>query len=453
MNDLSSFIEAQRAAGSYESAGTFTLALEKAVEKLSSHSLVNPEDYILKLVQCSVQLEVDELHIKLLGRSVLLFFETPAGDRTVSVDALSLALAAPLEESNRARSYLAMAICGVSGQSPSELMWGEWDDEGYGTILSLAEGRSEVYRNAPFPRTEPLAKGRRFFLFFLSKPSNGLPISQTSAEHAAITRRCSFAPMPIILDGSRIGPSLPQALHKPTVDPVSELSSPYLGAFEVRTGDANLLRWPEVKKSRSWRNIPDELCDFSPALPPIFRLRLPTNFQSPMLAEARFSEAFGLPVYLFGPSSLHYVKDGVCLNPVRGHDAGGGAFAILDGSTVTTDLSGLAVVSSERVSADIDRAVQAWKAQVALMLSTNVPVYDNKSVLTRGTTLASAFGCCLLPPFGLLAGPIYAYYKARRGDKENNSRKFNRQLKIRGEHLGFQRKGKPGEGEFTLPPS
>ena len=441
MNDLSAFIDAQRAAGSFESAGSFTLALEKAVAKLSSHSLVNPEDYILKLVQCAVRLGVQELHIKLLNRSVLLFFETEASDRTVSVDALSKALAAPLEESEQARAYLAMAICGISGQSPQELMWGEWDDEGYGTILSLAEGRSEVYRDAPFPRTEPLAKGRRFFLFFLAKPSITLPISQTSAEHAAITRRCAFAPMPIILDGTPIGPCLPKPLHKPTVDPVSDLCSPYLGMLELKTGAKNLLRWPPSPQTRSWRTIPDGLNDFAPSLPPIFRLRLPPGFSKADVQNLRFREALGLSVYLFGPSSLHYVKDGVCLNPVRGHDAGGGAFAILDGSAVTTDLSGLSVVVDEQVEQDLERCVTNWKSQAALMLSTDVPLYDNRSVLTRGSTIASAVGCCLLPPVGLLAGPIYAWYQAKYGRKDNNHRKFNRQLRIRAEHLSFRKRG------------
>lgn len=459
MNDLSSFIEAQRSAGSFESAGSFTLALEKAVTKLSSHSLVNPEDYILKLVQCAVRLKVDELHVKLLSRSVLVFFETDAADRTVSVESLSQALVAPLEETNQARSYLAMAICGISGQNPQELMWGDWDDKGQGTILSLAEGRSEVYKNAPFPRTEPLAKGRRFFLFFLTKPSNGLPMSQTSAEHAALTRRCSFAPMPIILDGSAIGPSLPQALHKPTVDPVSELSSPYLGALELKTDRNNPLRWPPIPPKRAWRTIPDGLNDFSPTLPPIFRLRLPPElYRSPPPSGTKgthsaplyFKEAFGVPVYLFGPSSLHYVKDGVCLNPIRGHDGGGGAFAILPGDAVTTDLSGLSVVVDDTVESDLERCVEVWKSQVALILSTDVPVYDKRSVFTRGSTVASALGCCLLPPFGLLAGPIYAWISERRGGKAQAYRKFNRQLRLRGQHLGFNRKR--GESDESREP-
>jgi hypothetical protein len=162
VNDLASFIEAQRAAGSFESAGSFTLALEKAVQKLSTHSLVNPEDYILKLVQCAVRLGVEELHVKLLKRSVLVFFETDIRERTVSVDALSLALAAPLEESEPARAYLALALCSASGQSPTELMWGEWSGD-EGTILSLAAGRSEVFSNAPSPASSPWLRDEGFF--------------------------------------------------------------------------------------------------------------------------------------------------------------------------------------------------------------------------------------------------------------------------------------------------
>ena len=439
MNDLSSYIEAQRAAGSFESAGSFTLALEKAVEKLSSHSLVKPEDYILKLVQCAVRLQVGELHVKLLKRSVLLFFETKTADRTVSVEALSLALAAPLEESNPARSYLAMALCAVAGQSPAELMWGEWDSEGQGTILSLAKGRSEVFQNAPFPRMEPLAPGRRFFLFFMSKPSSGLPIGQTAAEHSAITRRCSFAPMPLILDGTPIGPSLPLTLAGS--DPVSELTSAYLGALEITQHEDRPLRWPASPSSkRVWANIPDGLNDFSPTLPPVFRLRLPRGFHSPMTSEAHFSEAFGVPIHLYGSSHLYYVKDGVVLHPVKAHDAGGGAFAVLDGQHVKTDLTGLQVVHDESVDLDIARVTQTWKAQIDLMLSTPPPVYENHPIYTRGSTLMTALGCCLLGPLGLLAGPIYSFFNSRQGKQALAQRKLTRQLEVRRGYLSFFRR-------------
>jgi hypothetical protein len=442
VNDLSSYIDAQRAAGAFESAGSFTLALEKAAQKLSSHSLVNAEDYILKLVQCAVRLEVNELHVKLLKRSVLLFFETDAADRTVSVDALSLALAAPLEESNPARAYLAMAICAVAGQSPTELMWGEWDSDSQGTILSLAAGRSEVFQNAPFPRLEPLAPGRRFFLFFMTKPSIGLPIGQTASEHTAITRRCAFTPMPLFLDGTPVGPSLPITFS--AADPVSELTSAYLGALEITPGQpGSSLRWPAAPASkRTWANIPDGLNDFSPGLPPVFRLRLPKGFQNPMTSHAWFSEIYAVPIHLYGCSNLYYVKDGVVLHPVKAHDAGGGALAVLDGQHVKTDLTGLQVIQDETVLFDVARITESWKAQIDLMLSTAAPVYENQPIYFRSSTLVTAMGCCLLGPFGLLAGPISVFFNKRQGKVAQNQRKLARQLETRRGYLTFHRKEK-----------
>lgn len=439
MNDLGSFIEAQRAAGSFESAGSFTLALEKAVQKLSSHSLANPEDYILKLVQCAVRLQVAEVHVKLLKRSVLVFFETDAADRTVSIDALSLALAAPLEESDPARAYLAMAICAASGQAPSELMWGEWS-EGEGTILSLAAGRSEVFREAPFPRLEPLAAGRRFFLFFLRKPSNGLPMSQTAAEHMALSRRCCFSPAPVILDGLRLGPSLPLA-HS-TADPVSELTSAYLGALEIRRDDKGpWLHWPAAKaEKRPWTSIPEGLCDFCAGLPPVYRLRLPRGFTTPMTEAALFSELYGIPIHLYGSSGLHYVKDGVLMHPVKGHDAGGGAFAVLNGQHLKTDLTGLQVVQDDAVIQDLARVTEIWKAQIDLMLSSPVPVFNSRPLYARGSTVVTAMGCCVLGPLGMLAGPLYAFFDSRRRQSSMVERKLIRQLEVRRGYLSFHRR-------------
>lgn len=443
MNDLASFIEAQRAAGSFESAGSFTLALEKAVQKLSTHSLVNPEDYILKLVQCAVRLGVEELHVKLLKRSVLVFFETDIRERTVSVDALSLALAAPLEESEPARAYLALALCSASGQSPTELMWGEWSGD-EGTILSLAAGRSEVFSNAPFPRLEPLAPGRRFFLFFMRKPSSRLPMGQTAAEHAVISRRCCFSPIPIILDGLPLGPSLP-LVHVPA-DPVSELTSPYLGALEIRCYEQGpWLHWPAARaENRPWSNLPDGLHSLCAGLPPVFRLRVPRNFQLPMTRPAQFSELYAVPITLYGASYLHYVQDGVLMNPVKGHDAGGGAFAILDGKHLKTDLTGLQVVVDDAVAQDLTRVTEIWKAQVDLMLSTPAPIYNNKPIYSRGSTMVTAMGCCLLGPFGLLAGPVYAFVNSRRTKGSLTQRKLARQLEVRKSYLSFHRRSLAG---------
>ncbi len=446
MNDLSAFMEGQRAAGQVESVGSFTLALEKAVKKLSSHALVHPEDYLLKLVQCAVRLGVKELHVRLLKRAALVFFETEAGDRTVSVDALSRSLAAPLEESDPARSYLALAICAVAGQNPKELMWGEWDDQGEGTILSLAEGRSEVFRDAPFPRTAPLDSGRRFFLFFLSKASSRLSFNPMSAEQSVLTGRCAFAPMPILLDGVPLAPTLPTFAS--SADPVAELTSPYLGALTLMNREGPRLRWPAVapsicKGAPRKANLPEGLSDFSPLLPPVFRLRVPAGFTSPMFDEGFFSELSAVPIHLYGSSYLYYVKDGVMLHPVKGHEAGGGAFAILDGSHLKTDLTGLQVVQDTAVEADFERMSTVWKGQVDLMLSSPAPVYENRPLLARESTFITALGCCFLGPFGLLAHPVYQRLNSRAQKQEVTSRKLTRQLELRRGYLAFNRKEKP----------
>lgn len=443
MNDLSAFIEAQRAAGEVESGGSFTLALEKAVERLSSHALVHPEDYLLKLVQCAVRLGVGELQVRLLKRAALVYFETSDDDRTVSVEALSRSLAAPLEESNPARSYLALAICAVAGQSPRELMWGEWDDNGGGTILSLAEGRSEVFRDAPFPRTAPLEPGRRFFLFFTSKAPARLSLGQMSAEQQLLAQRCPFTPMPIWLNGVPLAPSLPSIVS--STDPVSELTSPYLGALTITAREGRQLRWPavppSVRKSAPRRsNLPEGLSDFSPLLPPVFRLRLPPGFVSPMLSEGYFSELYGVPIHLYGPSHLHYIKDGVMLHPVKAHDAGGGAFALLDGAHIKTDLTGLQVVNDATVEADLEGVTECWRDQVELMLSSPAPVYENQPLLARESTFVTALGCCLLGPFGLLAHPLYKRYHNRPDKQVNIQRKLARQLDMRRGYLAFHRK-------------
>lgn len=440
MNDLSSFIEQQRAAGSYESAGAFTLSIEKARDKLSSFSFINPEDYLLKLVQAAVSLGVEKLNVQLLQRTVLLYFETSSDNSTVCVEAVARALTSPLDESNPARAYLTLAMCAVADQEPSELMWGEWEHSGRGTILSLGAGRSEIFHDAPFPRTEPLDPSRNFYLFYMQKKFKGIPIGQMAAEHSALTRRCAFAPMPIFLDGCQIEPSFPVTF--PSADPVSELTSPYLGAVDILADENPTLRWPPARPGgRGWRTtLPDELTDLSPTLPPVYRMRLPRDFETPMAKESGFNRAYGIPIYLYGHSQIYYVKDGVTLNPIKTHESGGGAFAILDGATVKTDLTGLQVVVTDKVRADIEAAAEVWKVQVERITGFPPPIYSNKPIHARGSTYATVFGCCLLGPLGIIAGPVYAFYNARRSNLQQKQRKLQRQLEVRGAYLNFQRK-------------
>jgi len=130
------------------------LAIEKARDKLASYTLAKPEDYILKLVQCAVLLGVDELFVELQRAAVLYYFEVPDGTRDLAIEKLTESLFSPLEETHRGRSHLSLALCAIAAEQPVELMWGEWGPDS-AQILSLGHGRSELFRNPPFPRSKP----------------------------------------------------------------------------------------------------------------------------------------------------------------------------------------------------------------------------------------------------------------------------------------------------------
>lgn len=451
MNELSQFLEQQREAGAVESVGSFTVAIEKARDKMGAQSLVSTEDYLLKLVQCATAAKTQELRISLKRRVVMVYFETEVEDLTLSVDKVSRSLTAPLEERDPARSHLAMAVCALVHQDPVELMWGEWDNQSGGTILSFGDGRSEVFREVPFPRDEPLADDRRFFLLYFVKQPTSIPFGQTSREHKAVKARCSFAPMPIYLDGKLLGPSLP--LFFSESDPAAPLTAPYVGSLLIESGDEAPLRWHgQPHKPRS--DLPHQLTSFAAGMPPIFRSSLPINFPVPVAETVNFSALYAIPVYLFGASHIHYVKDGVLLYPVRVHDSGGGALAVLPGDHLKTDLTGFQVIENESIEVDKVHSSATWKQMIVEMTEQPLPTLANKSQVVREGGVASAFGCCLFPPLGLLVGPLYAWFMTRGGGQRlNTNQKLQRKLEDRRNYLSYFKKPKDPREKSRPDPS
>jgi hypothetical protein len=445
LDSLSQYIEQQREAGTVESAGSFTLAIEKARDKLSTYSLANSEDYILKVVQCAVILGVKKLHIRLTRTTVLAYFELAEEDTTLSVENLTSSLLTPLEEKDRARSHLALALCSIAGQQPTELMWGDWNGRETNIILSLGHGRSELFRSVPFPRTEPLDEGRRLHLLFLKKSTSGkLPLSQTTKEAAVLLSRCSFAPLEVELEGTNVGPSLP--IFVSSSDPVKQLSSLYLGAFSIISAENKRLHWNPAQLAGAnqafKKELPRELKPVAMGIPPAFILERPQHWTLPIRAEVHFSEVFGIPNYLYGPSSIFYIKDGVMLNALQIHDAGGGAFAVLNGEHCKTDLTGLQVVRDESVETDIDRTVKKWTELVNQFVDGHPPVYQASLVSSSEDAIYYLFGCCLLGPFAQLFKPLYDYFSQRKRKKIIQAKRFHRQLSTRRGYLAYFRKQK-----------
>lgn len=422
-----------------ESAGSFTLAIEKARDKLATYSLAQPEDYILKLVQCAVSLGVDELFVDLRRSDVMLFFEVPSSDDTLAIDRLTEALLSPLEEKNRSRSHLAFALCALAAQQPKELMWGEWGPDA-SLILSLGHGRSELFRNPPFPRTTSLPGNRRFHLLYFKKqqkPGPGVSLSLTSGESQALRSRCSFSPIAVHLNGKSLAPSLPMA--DPLSDVVGQLTGPWWGAVRLEQVQPCTLRWPEARTgdSRFRTSSPPPFQDLSPGVPPAYIVEQPETLQLPMLNQHHFSAIYGVPAFLYGQASLYYLQDGILLSPLVAHAAGGGAIAVLDGSGLKTDVTGLQVVREERVENDIEQATLVWDRLVDWYVGSDPPLYQN-------TIMASGVGAvdALLSrkPLRRTVKPLYEYLVRKKERERSKLKFFQRNLENRRSYLAYKRK-------------
>lgn len=446
LESLDEYIRQQRDAGSVESAGSFTLAIEKARDKLGSYTLANQEDYILKIVQCGVCLGLPRLHVQFTRSTVLVYFEIDQDDRTLSVDNLTNSLLTPLEEKNPARSYLALALCSVAGMEPVELMWGDWDGESTALILSLGHGRSELFRSVPFPRTEPLESGKRFHLLYLKKRSSQkLPLSLTAPEQQVLRERCSFSPLPIEVDGQELEAQLP--VYFSTSDPVRQLTDLYLGSLALEGDEEGAIFWKSSSRSQKSYSenfkttLPDDLTRLSNKLPPVFRFCGPGEWKDEERT-VRLKRVLGFPCYLYGPSRIHFLKDGVLLDPVTVHDAGGGGFGILDGNHLTTDVSGLQVVRDEKVEAEIESTVQAWRNLVDDFIDGNPPLFKSTIVSSTDEAFWFVFGCCLIGPLASIFKPFLEYFIQSERTRAIQLKRFHRQLQTRRGYLAFFRESR-----------
>ena len=442
MNDIGAYIEQQRQAGEVESAGSFTLAIEKARDKLSTYSLANQEDYVLKVVQCVCSLGVERLNIELTRSTVLVYFEVPQTDDSLSVDNLTRALLNPLEEQHGGRSHLSMALCALAGSQPIELMWGDWDGESTDIILSLGHGRSEFFRSVPFPRTEPLEPDRRLHLLYLKKTTEGQSVvtSLTSAEKKALSERCSFSSTAIYLNGRLLTPYLPLASH--LTDTVRKHTSLYFGSLRFEQNEGPMLWWhcePKNEATVSFRReLPPELTLVEPGLPPVNHLRCPFP-KLPLEQPCCFSAVYGIPVYLYGVSKLFYVKDGVMMEPLDLHDAGGGAFAVLDGSKVKTDITGLKVIISREVEMDRERVIPIWKDMIDDFVDNNPPIYRANKISTTDDAVYFVFGCCLLGPLRAIFEPFLEHATQKTRKAALNAKQFRHQLADRRGFIAYFR--------------
>lgn len=437
MNDLSHFLQQQREAGQVESAGSFTLAIEKARDKLANYNFASSSDYVLKLIQCAVASGVERVHVEVGKNRLLLWFETTLEDTSLTIEKVTHSLLAPLEESNLGRGYLALALCAAAGAQPRELMWGEWTAQ-ESSILGLGHHRSELFRDPPFPRTQPLDTARRMHLFFIEKEASRRKIlirSPLRDEERALRERCWPASIPIVLNGVELGPQLP--LITSLGDPVQELTALYLGGLEWVVSSDSQLRWsPPRLPDPTPLAFPPGFRALGGTLPPLF-VHSASAIPAPPLEPGRFSELHGFPVYLYGRSYLYYVRHGVMMQPLKLHDAGGGALAILEGDHVKTDLTGLQAVESEHVEFDKQRIVERWKLLVDQYVRSEPPILRGRfrSALEANLAWLGSRLPRVVRDRLVTVGRSYRQERERR--EAQDLKKFRRQLETRRSYLSY----------------
>lgn len=438
MESFSQYIEKQRQEGTVESAGSFTLAIEKARDKLGKHTLSLPEEYILKVVQCAACLRAEKMSFYFTRSSVLVYFETTLDDRTLSVENLTQALLTPLEESVRARAHLGLALCSVASLSPSELIWGDWGGDGSSLVLNLGRGRSELFRDVPFPRTEPLIIDRRMHLLYIAKErTSRLPLNQTSVEKKLLRERCCFAPIKIEINGRPLKTRLP--IQHIKGDPVNQWASLYIGAIKFECEPPNVLTM-HCDREDNLQPLPPRLSHLVEGHPPAFLVQAPPHWSTPFCSDLRFQKLYLIPSHLYGTSLLYFVQDGVLLNPVHFHDAGGGATAVLCGDSLKTDITGLNVVRDEECREQVESCVREWKSLIGDFIESKPPVY-NSGLFGGGEEIVYyAFGCCLLSPVGHLVRIVLDYLTQSERRKEVLQKKYQRQLETRKNWLVYFRK-------------
>lgn len=199
MSELESFLHAQLAEGTLNSSGQFTLAREKALEKMAAFQLPRETAWVLKIIQAAVLSGATQLNIKLTGTDTEFHFDVQDG---WTLEAIEEAFFNPEISPNAGLDQLKRGLWSVSlnGMRPFHI------------ALDQA-GHSLVWTGHDFKR--PACKANPGCSLLVSHRTifegKGLPILRSfeaargNADLAAELGQNAFVcPIPLTLDGRRL---------------------------------------------------------------------------------------------------------------------------------------------------------------------------------------------------------------------------------------------------------
>ena len=189
--------------GTLDSEGSFTIAGDAALGKLSSFQLPRPSAWILKIIQAAVASRAESLEIRQNKETTDFIFQAP---EELSIEELKQALLSPEVHGGPAVEHLAVGLRTVGfGDKRSFTLVSE--SEGIRTLL--AWDRKQLSESSQ--RTEAMSHNRlRLLVAFppedLGKRFAGLAKStgRAATEYLEVARNAELCPIPLRFDGRRI---------------------------------------------------------------------------------------------------------------------------------------------------------------------------------------------------------------------------------------------------------
>ena len=366
--DLEELLQAEASAGSYESSGQFEIDLEQAAAKLSLFQLGDPAHYLLKAIQAMVGWRCDSIRISLSGSSARLIADFPDGAPLPKLmSRADFLLEDPLSGQDSPDKDLVIAWRSALALTPFRMTL-EHRDRERSSRLEWVGGTVRVV---------PLGQTPKTALVFTVYGGGRLQLH----ERVALTSRCRYASVPIFLENARLNQlTWGTAWAGPLKLPAGYfLVERYL--VEMSLGRAGV---PYLPRGFETLRTPDigPLWRGHPRLTMPGRIHLSQSTTTTFLRENVILDRDGvwtlkgptrpgsvpfsrihsvLPMCrgllaisgLHGQSLIHFVKNGVMLDPIWEQTAVPGCQAVLSGRDVQVDLSQLRVSRDQAYAREI----------------------------------------------------------------------------------------------------
>lgn len=200
---MDNFLAQKSAEGDHQGAGSFTLDLAAAADKLTAFALPSHAHYLLKIIQVAQQVQAQEVEIRVERFRTKLRFHAPLGSSITDPESLFQAFCAPLVISDPVLKDLVSGLLGTINENNLETLWSFSHGHSGRRIFIDQKRRFSI---EPFTLSKPRDPELPAFTFTLSvlhpKRWKFWKDARRRAEiHKVVTDNCRFCGIKVTLDG------------------------------------------------------------------------------------------------------------------------------------------------------------------------------------------------------------------------------------------------------------